>query len=70
MFKSQERLLEKSHWQLAICRGKANILATTLFDSHRTDSRNLKDIRENMTLCVGCGEGNTRPPNNEPPGHG
>ena len=37
-------------------------LSYKLFESHRNDSRTLKDIIENMTLCGSCGDGSKRPP--------
>jgi hypothetical protein len=36
-------------------------LRYNVLDSHRTDIQTLKDIVENMTLCVGSGEGTHGP---------
>ena len=44
-------------------------LSYNQLDSHRTGSRALIGIRDNMTLCVSCGDESARPPtpNSGPP---
>ena len=48
---------------------EAQYLSYNLFNFHCTDSPSLIDIRENMTVCVTRGKGNSRPPNSGPAGH-